>query len=163
MVFDKDWFLHYQSKLLWLLNSSLTKKRFRYVLRIHKDCPDRSIVQILPNSYTVFNRWIDDRVELITDFRTHNKFAKRLYYAFKPFWIVLHIWDLFADFVIPSWSFGFNTLTVFPDNVATGGSTTVGDSGDDDTYAHVRVATGNSTQGGGNITIIKVIASTTTN
>src|SRR3990167_3571606 len=51
-----------------------------------------------------------------TDFRTHPKFAKRLYYAFKPLWWALHAWDwAFADRLAPRLSFGFLTLTAYPD------------------------------------------------
>ncbi len=50
-----------------------------------------------------------------TDFRTHPKFAKRLYFAFKPLWWTLHAWDwLVADRFAPQWSFGFTALTQYP-------------------------------------------------
>lgn len=51
-----------------------------------------------------------------TDFRTHNKYGKRVYYALKPFWWMLHYWDeIFADKYVPEYSFGFDTLTAYPD------------------------------------------------
>lgn len=51
-----------------------------------------------------------------TDFRCHPKFAKRVYFAFKPIWWAAHYWDeFFADQLVPQLSFGFSTLTAFPD------------------------------------------------
>ena len=40
---------------------------------------------------------IEDKKYLLpankTDFRTHEKFGKRLYYGLKPLWYILHFWD----------------------------------------------------------------------
>lgn len=61
-----------------------------------------------------------DDIEVIlpaqtTDFRAHNKYAKRLYHAFKPIWWAMHYWDeLVADKRAPALSFGFSTLTAYP-------------------------------------------------
>jgi len=50
-----------------------------------------------------------------TDFRTHDKFSKRIYFAFAPMWWAFHAWDwLVADRFVPAWSFGFSTLTQYP-------------------------------------------------
>jgi hypothetical protein len=65
---------------------------------------------------------IEDKQYLLparkTDFRTHEKFGKRLYYGLKPLWYLLH----FADWAmldryqeLSKLSFGFNTLTKYPD------------------------------------------------
>ena len=52
-------------------------------------------------------------------FRTHDKFSKRLYYAFRPLWWLLHYWDLLiADRWLPQWSYGFATLTLYPSPAA---------------------------------------------
>lgn len=70
---------------------------------------------------------IEDELKLLptitANFRTHVKFSKRLYHAFYPLWVAFHIWDLFADYYAPNLSFGFSTLTVYPD--AGTGATTV--------------------------------------
>jgi hypothetical protein len=51
-------------------------------------------------------------LERTTDFRTHNKFSKRLFYAFYPVWWLAHQWDtLFANQWQPAWNLGFDTLT----------------------------------------------------
>lgn len=53
-----------------------------------------------------------------TDFRTHDKYAKRLYYAFKPLWYLFHVidWVAFDRYEkLAKLSFGFSTLTVYPD------------------------------------------------
>ena len=102
-MFDKYWFLKHQKILLKFANFWMGKK----ILCIKSN---KQIIQILPNSIT----W-KQRKQFVTEFRTHDKYAKRLYYAFKPFWYLLHYWDiLFANTFKPSWNLGFDTLTAFP-------------------------------------------------
>ncbi|HKQ06121.1 MAG TPA: hypothetical protein VJ464_13380 [Blastocatellia bacterium] len=119
-AFNQEFFLKHQRTLIWLLNTTLTRYWFRLVLRIHKDCPRQArIVEIFPHAYVWFagyvkvkGQWQEQRV---ADFRTHPKFGKRLYHAFKPLWWAMHAWDLLADQLTPSLSFGFSTLTQYPD------------------------------------------------
>ena len=118
LAFTDAWFEKNQGVLLFLLNFWLTRKWFRWVLRIRKDDIGYrgKIVQIQPNNYKVFSKQIDDKIELIADYRTHCKYSKRIYYAFKPLWWMLHYWDeFFADRYCKELSFGFLTLTVYPD------------------------------------------------
>ena len=66
------------------------------------------------------------RQQQTTDFRTHDKFSKRLYYGLKPFWYLLHFMDwamLDRCEELSKLSFGFSTLTFYPD--AGTGNTTV--------------------------------------
>jgi len=113
-MFDIDFFNEHQSKLLWLLNKPIVSKWFRYVLRINSDRSDiktRQIDKIEPNA--IF--WSDGDLT-VGEFRTHDKFSKRLYHAFKYIWWLMHFWDwLVADRFIPQLSFGFATLTTYPD------------------------------------------------
>lgn len=100
-VFSKEWFEYRQAKLLWLVNTRLGRR----LLRIHgnrSSVGKNKITKITPNSIS----W-DDK----TEFRTHDKFAKRLYYGLKPLWFVLHGWDTLLG---NKWSFGFDTLTQYP-------------------------------------------------
>lgn len=170
LAFDKNWFERHQRLLLLLLNNRITKKAARYILRIHKDCPDRLIVKILPNCYTVFNKWVDEEtVELTTDFRTHWKFSKQLYYTFKPLWWAIHFWDwLIADRLIPQWSFGFSTLTQYPGS--NGSLNPVdGDCGRgvggvvDENFSTIVAGAGDNNNTGGSSAIITLIGSTTSN
>jgi hypothetical protein len=114
-VFSKEWFQKHQRKLVWFANTKIG----RYTLRIYGDRSSvgkNKIVQISPNSIT----WIKDRKkrELQTEFRTHDKFAKRLYYAFKPFWYLFHGWDEIANAMRqPGWNLGFDTLTQYPGSI----------------------------------------------
>lgn len=72
----------------------------------------REIVELAPHYYTVAN----DDGTLTTDFRTHDKYAKRLYYKLKPLWYLLHGWDmLVANPLVPAMNAGFDTLTVYPE------------------------------------------------
>src|SRR5438105_15444444 len=95
MVFDRDWFLQHQTKLLWLVNFPLTRRWFRWVLRIRPGDPGfRGIIcEVSPDNYKVVRGFKDGELELSADFRTHPKFAKRLYYAFRPLWWMIHLWD----------------------------------------------------------------------
>jgi hypothetical protein len=116
IVFDKNWFAKHQQKLLWLLNTPIIRVWFRYVMRIRKDDCNVKINQITPNSFSYGAKKIGDKIEITTDFRTHDKFSKRLYYAFKPLWYLLHAFDwAMLDRVeaLTKLSFGFDTLTVY--------------------------------------------------
>jgi len=119
-VFDEK-IVAWQDKLIWLLNHPILKYWFRWVLRIHKDCEwNERIDKLLPNSYRIPL----GNGKYKQDFRTHNKFSKRLYYAFRPLWWTLHAIDwLVQKTFYPEFSFGFDELTVYPD--AGSGYTTV--------------------------------------
>jgi len=113
LAFDKTWFVKNQKPLLQLCNSFFTKYLFRKILRIDGKCSsvgNNKIELILPNAI-----WWIDKEKVSVEFRTHWKFAKRLYFAFKPIWWVAHYWDeLIANKYAPQWSLGFDTLTAYP-------------------------------------------------
>lgn len=113
LAFNKNWFLKHQSKLIWLLNHKLTKRLFRHILRIENK---ETINRIEPNAYWFGAKKKGREIEVKADFRTHNKYSKRLYFAFSPLWWTMHFLDwLFIDKYIPKLSFGFLTLTAYPD------------------------------------------------
>lgn len=108
LAFSKDWFIKQQSRLLWLLNNKYTRRWFRWVLHIYNT---DDLIEIHPHAYVVS---VGNGLQLHT--RTHPKYGKRLYYAFRPLWWLLHAWDaIIADRFIPQLSFGLTTLTVYPD------------------------------------------------
>lgn len=112
-AFDGAWFERHQALLLWLLNAPVLCLLVRWVFRIRSyDCPrDVEITHVGPNRFG----WDHEDGRRTTDFRTHDKFSKRVYYALKPLWWALHYWDeAFADRYAPGLSFGFSTLTVYP-------------------------------------------------
>ena len=115
-TFDKGWFGRNQTMLIWLCNHFIFKYWFRWILRIHNDVKwDERIVSLEPNNYKVFCGFEGKQIKLKADFRTHNKFSKRIYHAFKYVWWIAHAWDwLVADRFIPELSFGLLTLTVYP-------------------------------------------------
>ena len=149
VVFGKQWFERHQSKLLWLLNNKITKRWFRWVLRIRSyDCPiDTRINAIAPNNFTYNAKREGDRIVLTTDFRTNEKFGRRLYYAFKPFWYLIHGWDLLFD-RIPALDFGFSTLTVYPnphtESTSVDGVVQQTFFASGDTWANIRGGAGNA-------------------
>jgi hypothetical protein len=102
----------------------LFKYWFRWILRIHKDLLwNEIIVEIQPNNYKVFCGFDKDNKILIrADFRTHEKFSKRIYHAFSWIWWSLHFLNNIGSYLknyvvterfIPN--FGFDTLTKYPD------------------------------------------------
>uniref|UniRef100_A0A6M3KUG8 Uncharacterized protein n=1 Tax=viral metagenome TaxID=1070528 RepID=A0A6M3KUG8_9ZZZZ len=108
MIFSKEWFLKHQKILIWFANTWFGKK----ILCIDGDKSSigkRKIEGILPNA--IF--WKKGRKYQV-EFRTHDKFGKRLYYAFKPLWYLLHYWDSATVPLNPVFDLGFATLTVYP-------------------------------------------------
>jgi hypothetical protein len=110
--FDAQWFSENQNTLLWLLNSSWFKKWFRWTLRIH-DCKE-PISKITPSTYWFGVKQLPNgKVEVKIDHRIGNQFSKRMYYAFRPLWYLLHAIDTAVQRTITSeFSFGFDELTV---------------------------------------------------
>lgn len=133
LAFNDEWFSRHQSLLLFLLNHKTTKYWFRWVLRI-KRCDigiNTLITEIKSNRFSYGNYYYRNKKgqlceQITTDFRTHPKYGKRLYFAFKPFWWLIHFWDwAVADRWLPRLSYGFSTLTAYPD-AGTGGTTVDG-------------------------------------
>jgi len=125
MVFSKERFEKHNKTLCWFANAPVIKYWFRWLLKIHNDIPfNTKINQITPNSFSYNSKKVGDKIELTTDFRTHEKFGKRLYYGLKPFWYLLHFWD-WSTSVQPALNCGFDTLTVYPD-AGTGNTTVCG-------------------------------------
>lgn len=139
MVFDRDWFRDHQRPLLALLNWRITRRWFRRCLRIWED---RDICDIGPSHFTVAT---GSPNEFTSDFRCAPKYARRLYATFKPLWYVLHYWDALTA-PVPVLSFGFDTLTVYPD-ASIGGTTVDGTTKRltaDNTFSVIRAAAADS-------------------
>lgn len=143
VVFDKQWFHKHQRILRWFANTSIG----RYVFRINKvssSIGSKKIAIIEPNAIYWINEIKKNKAKLTAEFRTHDKYAKRLYLAFYPVWWTLHFldWLIFDRFEwAHKWNFGFLTLTVFCD--PSSGSTTVDGNiaASNATWATVRGAT----------------------
>lgn len=170
MVFDKQWFQQHQKKLLWFCNHPLLKYWFRRVLRIHKDLKwNENIESLEPNNYRVrlsnFMKGGKLHEKLRVDFRTHNKFSARMYYGFKPIWYVMHSLDWICLDKMDL-SFGFGTLTVFPD-AGSGGDSVDGftQRGDiSESFSTIRSGAGTfSSDTSSPISFFKLQASTTSN
>jgi hypothetical protein len=150
VVFSAAWFDQHQRTLLRLLAWPLVGRWFRWVLciRRHDVGYHGRIVALLPHAYTVANA----DGTLTTDFRTHAKYAKRLYYAFRPLWWTLHAWDqAIANPFVPALNAGFDTLTAYPDpdpeTVSVDGQLAVAIFGD--TWANVIIANANAVNDSG--------------
>lgn len=110
-VFSAEWFDEHQAALLRFANT----RAGRRTLRIHglrSAVGSRRIICIQPHAIT----WDNEDGTYSTEFRTHPKFAQRLYYAFKPLWWTMHGWDMaIANRVAPKLNAGFDTLTARPE------------------------------------------------
>lgn len=144
VVFSPEWFAQHQTWLLRLLAWPLVGRVLRRVLaiRAHDVGWAKPIVQLLPHAYTVDN----GDGTCTTDFRTHSKYAKRLFYVLWPLWAALHAWDAWvANPWMPELNLGFDTLTVYPDPDP---ETTTVDGGVEmsgfDTFTNMRNASGSN-------------------
>jgi len=152
LAFTDGWFAKNQSALLLLVNNPLTKRLFRWILRINRDdiSLDQPITELYSNRFSFGDKLIKKKgkwyLERTTDFRTHPKFGKRIYHAFRPIWWVIHFWDWsIADRFIPKLSYGFATLTAYPD-AGDPGTTTIDGvvqrSGVNETFGTIRGGAG---------------------
>jgi len=106
-VFNAAWFKRHQNSLLsWLNGSWLKRKISRHLFRIDATEP---LVELGPSYYVVK---LDD-TQRRANFRTHPKYAKRLYYSLLAYWWFLHFLDwALLDRFIPQLSFGLTDLNV---------------------------------------------------
>lgn len=117
-VFDADWFKSHQSSLLsWLNGPWLKRKLSRHAFRIEATEP---ITEIAPSHYVVKLSETQRRA----DFRTHPKYAKRLYYSLIAYWWFLHFLDwAVLDRFVPQYSFGLSELLTAKSADGEGGTT----------------------------------------
>lgn len=108
-MFDELWFKKHQRKLLWFLNTPIINLWFRWVFCINGEKSSvgkNKIIGIIPNA--VF--WKEGKKHHF-EFRTHDKFSKRLYFAFKPIWQLAHWFDMsFANIYQSQWNLGFDAF-----------------------------------------------------
>lgn len=143
VVFSRAWFDQHQRLLVTLLAWPLVGRVLRKVLAI-RSCDvgwKGYIVALMPHAYTVDN----GDGTLTTDFRTHKKYAKRLYYVLYPLWQMAHWWDVcVANPLAPALNLGFDTLTAFPDadpeTTTVDGMVNRGEQ--DETFAAIRAGAG---------------------
>jgi len=160
-MFNKQWFKSHQKLILLFANTFIG----RWILCINgqkSSVGKNKIIGIIPN--TIF--WAGEKEnQYVAEFRTHDKFSKRIFYAFLPIWKLAHAWDmLFANPFVPRWNLGFDTLTAYP--VAGANSPVdgaIGRVGVDQTFANILSGAGNASQTTSTTDSLDVTASTTTN
>lgn len=104
MIFDKQFFLKNQSLIRWFANTRYGKDVLGHGLD--------SVDLILPNA--VFQRIEKDKYK--AEFRTFDKYSRRLFYEFNTIWRSFHWFDEnVANVYIPKLNLGFDTLTKYPD------------------------------------------------
>jgi hypothetical protein len=120
-------------------------------LRIHgkrSGVGKSKIVRIEPNAIWWGVKELGDKIQVTAEFRSNDKFARRLYHAFKPVWWTMHFIDWLLLDRFPQFqklNFGFATLTQYPGTTAAGNPKDgeVGSSTGNVTFATKRAATGN--------------------
>lgn len=155
-LFDKNWFEKYQKLLLWLANTWFGRR----LLSLNGDRSSVSknkIVRITPNA--IFWKAKGKR-QFIAEFRTHDKFRKRIYFGLLPLWKLFHTWDMLW---YPRLNLGFDsTGDLFP---AAGANSPVDGytqrDGVDENFATIRAGAG--TNGGATDTVIFVTIDASTN
>lgn len=144
IVFYSAWFEKHQEKLLSFANTFIGRK----ILKIDgkkSDVGDNEITKIEPHAI----HWQNEDGSFTVEYRTHAKFAKRLYHFFRPLWETMHFFDMhFANKYVPEWNLGFDTLTAYPDanpetNSVDGGTWLV-DSSTDRAWSTIRSAGANN-------------------
>lgn len=154
MIFNRQWFLDNQKLLRWFANTHYGKDLLGHGL-------DR-VDLILPNA--VIKK---ESKTYTAEFRTHDKYAKRLFYEFQPVWKAFHWFDMnVANVYVPKLNLGFDTLTVYPD--ANTETTSVDGyalrGGVDQTFTNIRAGAGTSASDTGtNSDDLFLVGSTTSN
>jgi hypothetical protein len=144
MVFDDGWFRENQSWIIKLINhkNRLVKLWFRHCLRIdYKFAYETTVV------YPCHTMYRDEFGKLHGNFRTYDKYARRMFFAFRPLWIALHILDNYIlPVVAPQLNFGFDTLPTKYPAASNAGTTCDGyvtrDVGTEETFATIRAGAG---------------------
>lgn len=142
IVFSKEWFERYQKPLLFFSNTRVGR-RILYINGDKSNVGKNKITRIGPQ----FLEWSKDNQKVV-EFRSHAKFSKRLYYSFKPFWHLLHFWDIkIANSLIPMLNAGFDTLTAYaeaypPSTTAEGQVMRLHNVGSGETFSVIRAGSG---------------------
>jgi hypothetical protein len=115
-VFSKEWFEKHQGKIKWFANT----RWGRDILGLTDSVVQR-VDKITPNAVFEY-----DGNQGRFDIRTHDKFAKRLYYHFLPVWKGMHSFDMhFANKFAPALNWGFDTFgPLYPQAGGGGGNVT---------------------------------------
>lgn len=146
-AFDEAWFKKHQVTLLTLLNSKATSRLTRSVLCFCKEeCPaSRQICAIGPNRFSYDATLLPDgREQITTDFKTQDKFSRRIYFSLRPLWWIAHTWDEVADYVKPRYSFGLSSLTAYGDDNVTTCEGAIAQNTTNATWAAIRDGSGNT-------------------
>src|SRR3990167_1184932 len=161
MVFDQEWFTKYQPILLLFANSIPGRKTLH--IDGNKSSLGKKKINKVGSNYI---GWRDGKNQVL-EFRTHNKYSKRLFYGLYPIWSLIHQWDTrFANNFRPTWNLGFDTLTAYPD--AGSGATTVDGKVErisvDETWSTIRTTTGSNADTTSNPDgFVRIASSTTSN
>ena len=114
-------------------------------MRIRKcDLPLKTrIIDFGPNWFTHSAKLKGDQVELQTSFRSNEKYARRLWFAFEPLWWAFHAWDWLTK-PWPAMNLGFDTLPTVYSTPGTSVSGYVVRTGVSESFATIRAGEGRS-------------------
>lgn len=114
-LFSKEWFHLWQTFLLIMVNfpilSIREEIRFRLGIILERNI---LINKLYPNSFRIKI----NKNEFTHTFYGKNVFAEAIAIEWNYLWQLIHKWDMsFANKYIPALNFGFDTLTVYPEQV----------------------------------------------
>ena len=156
-VFSKEWFEKYQKPILRFSNTKLGR-RVLYIHGNRSSVGKHRITKVLPSCI----EWRQDG-KLYAEFRTNNRYALRLYHAFKPVWHLFHWWDMtFANRLSEQLNLGFDTFypDAHPESTSADGYSFRSSTAT--TFSDLRDSNGNGLDDSGTIIIMSLVSSSTT-
>jgi hypothetical protein len=106
-LFGKEWFTKHQRVLRWVADTHIGR-RFFCIDGDRSGLGKYRLESIMPNYITWKNG-----TGLVYEFRTHNRFSRRLWYWLNPLWRIFHIWD---TVFYPNLNLGFDSYgPYYPD------------------------------------------------
>lgn len=94
-------------------------RRFFYIHGDRSDVGNKDILRIFPHAIEWKNR--DETYSM--EFRTGDKFARRLYHGLYWLWYCIHMWDMLVNALqIPQYNLGFDSLTFRGSDVGSAGA-----------------------------------------
>ena len=140
MLFNKEWFLKHQKKLLWFANTSFGRDLLDIKVK-------EKILKITPESIHYFVDFRNKKLILGYEIYSGTKFAELLYKRGYYFWKAVHTFDtVFANNFKPNWNLGFDAFPGEPLNPATGSAAPVNGEverqGVDEVWATIRAGAG---------------------
>ena len=131
-VFGKRWFELHQAVLLWWANTLIGRLVLGIPLR------EERVRKITPELHAASHDGIHYHATVFQG----KQYANRLYFALRPFWMLLHNLDTFLARTGLNYNFGFDSLTLYSPDGANAYTGNVYRNGVNETLATIRAGAG---------------------